>query len=93
MGARRVPKGGQGGSRGSQKGGNEIQEDLKGEPKGGRRVTNGAGRALILSRRIPKGSKREAREDPKGGGGGPRRVRRLAKGTQIGEFDGCYTVS
>ena len=81
MRPRRVPKGG-----------NEIQDGLKWEPKRGRRVTNGAGRAPIVSRRTPKGSKRGAR-GPQRGAGGPRRVRRVAKGTQIGEFDDCYTVS
>ena len=49
-------------------------------------------RAPIVSRRTPKGSKRGAR-GPQRGAGGPRRVRRVAKGTQIGEFNDCYTVS
>ena len=52
----------------SQRWGNEIQEGLKGEPKGGRRITNGAGRAPIVSRRTPKGSKRGARGPQWGGG-------------------------
>ena len=64
----------------SQRGGNEIQEDLKGEPKGGRRVTNVAGRAPIVSRRTPKGSKRGAR-GPQGGG------RRPPEGQESGKRD------
>ena len=55
--------------------GNEIQEGPKGLPKGSRRVTNGARRASIVPRRIPKGSKRRPREpkgsqDATGGSGG-----------------------
>ena len=46
--------------------GNETQEGPKGPPKGSRRVTNGARRASIVPRRIPKGSKRRPR-GPKGG--------------------------
>ena len=45
--------------------GNEIQESPIGTPKRSRRVTNGARRASIVPRRIPKGSKRRPRE-PKG---------------------------
>ena len=45
--------------------GNETQENPKGAPKGSSRVTNGARRASIVPRRIPKGSKRRSR-GPKG---------------------------
>ena len=62
--------------------GNETQENPKG-PKGSSRVTNGARRASIVPRRIPKGSRP----------GRHRRVRRVAKGGWISEFDDCYTVS
>ena len=55
-------------------------------------MTNGARRASIVPRRIPKGSKRRPRE-PTGGGGRHRRVRRVAKWARIGEFDDCYTDS
>ena len=40
----------------------------------------------------PKG-KQKGGKRTQGGAGGPWRVRRVAKGTQIGEFDDCYTVS
>ena len=87
---------------GSQRGGNEAQEGPKGgamrskkvsdRNQRGRRVTNGAGRVPTVSRRTPKGSKRGARGS-QGGGGGPWRIRRVAKGTWIDEFVDCYTVS
>ena len=96
QGGQREPGGSQRGGNEAQKRpkgrGNEIQEGLRGKPKGGRRVTNGAGRAPIVSRRTPKGSKRGAR-GPQRGAGGPRSVRRVAKGACIVEFDDCYTVS
>ena len=55
-------------------------------------MTNGARRASIMPRRIPKGSKKEAKS-AKGGPGRHRRVRRVANGGRISEFDDCYTVS
>ena len=45
--------------------GNENQEGPKEIPKWSRRVTNGARRASMVPRRIPKGSKRRPR-GPKG---------------------------
>ena len=72
--------------------GNETQEGPKGPPKGSRRVTNGARRASIVPRRIPKGSKRRPR-GPKRGQDATGGFRRVAKGSRIGEFDDCYTVS
>ena len=68
--------------------GNETKENPKGTPKGSSRVTNGARRASIVPRRIPKGSKgqedskgkqKEARR-AKGGPGRHQRVSRVAKG-------------
>ena len=79
---------------GSKVDGNETQEgpkgqrDTKGEQEGDKRTKEGFNSAQEDS----KGKQKEAKR-AKGGPGRHQRVRRVAKGRQIGEFDYCYTVS
>ena len=40
----------------------------------------------------PKGKQKGGKRPPVGGAGSSQRFRRVAKGTQIGKFDNCYTV-
>ena len=81
MRSRRVPKGGQLGPGGFQRGTTGRQEGHKRGWEGPNSVQED-----------PKGKQKGGKRTP-GGAGDPRRVRRVAKGTWIGEFDDCYTVS
>ena len=71
--------------------GNETQESqraTKGEQSGDKRSKEGFNNAQEDS----KGKQKEAKR-VNGGPGRHQRVRRVAKGRQIGEFDDCYTDS
>ena len=71
--------------------GNETQESqrgTKGEQSGDKRSKEGFNNAQEDS----KGKEKEAKR-AKGGPGRYQRDWRVAKGSQISEFDNCYTVS
>ena len=65
----------------------ESQRGTKGEQEGDKRSNEGFNNAQEDS----KGKQKEAKR-AKAGPGRHRRVRRVAKGGRIGEFDDCYTV-
>ena len=71
--------------------GNETQENLKGAPKWSRRDKR-SNEGFNNSQEDSEGKQKEAKR-AKGGPGRHWRVRRVAKGARISEFNHCYTVS